>query len=68
MICYFYSHELFIETFQIVGMPQYKNPFEKGRLIIQFLVKFPRFIAPEAAKVLESCLPPRPQVFLLDNY
>ncbi len=23
------------------GMPQYKNPFEKGNLIIQFVVHFP---------------------------
>ncbi|XP_077301181.1 dnaJ heat shock protein family (Hsp40) member A4-like [Arctopsyche grandis] len=46
------------------GMPQYKNPFEKGRLIIQFLVSFPRDISPETAALLENCLPPRPQVVI----
>lgn len=42
------------------GMPQWKNPFEKGRLIIQFEVIFPTFIAPDLVPKLESCLPPRP--------
>jgi len=44
------------------GMPQYKNPFEKGRLIIQFEVVFPTFIAPELIPKLETCLPPRPRI------
>uniref|UniRef100_A0A6B2EAR6 Putative dnaj chaperone n=1 Tax=Phlebotomus kandelakii TaxID=1109342 RepID=A0A6B2EAR6_9DIPT len=44
------------------GMPQYKNPFEKGRLIIQFVVAFPDAIAREAIPSLEVCLPGRPQV------
>uniref|UniRef100_A0A6M2DKK9 Putative dnaj c chaperone protein n=1 Tax=Xenopsylla cheopis TaxID=163159 RepID=A0A6M2DKK9_XENCH len=44
------------------GMPQYKNPFEKGRLIVQFLVTFPNTIPPEMVNALESCLPPRPVV------
>lgn len=43
------------------GMPQYKNPFEKGRLIITFEVIFPTSIAPELIPKLESCLPPRPR-------
>jgi DnaJ family protein A protein 1 len=41
------------------GMPQYKNPFEKGRLIIQFLVNFPSSLPPELIPQLENCLPPR---------
>lgn len=41
------------------GMPQYKNPFEKGRLIIQFLVNFPTSLLPELIPQLENCLPPR---------
>jgi len=43
------------------GMPQYKNPFEKGNLIIQFVVHFPEnnFIAPNKIAELESLLPPR---------
>ncbi|XP_025418795.1 dnaJ homolog subfamily A member 1 [Sipha flava] len=43
------------------GMPQYKNPFEKGRLIIQFLVNFPEKLPPQKIDLLESCLPPRPE-------
>lgn len=41
------------------GMPQYKNPFEKGRLIIQFLVNFPPSIDPTVIPALEQCLPAR---------
>jgi DnaJ homolog subfamily A member 1 len=41
------------------GMPIYKNPFEKGRLIIQFNVVFPESIPPTVIAKLESCLPPR---------
>lgn len=44
------------------GMPMYKNPFEKGQLIIQFLVNFPNRIPPELIPALENCLPPRPRV------
>lgn len=44
------------------GMPHYKNPFEKGRLIIQFKLIFPTHIAPELVTKLEACLPPRPVV------
>lgn len=49
------------------GMPQYKNPFEKGRLIVQFLVNFPIEIAPEFLPTLENCLPPRPQIMIPDQ-
>ena len=44
------------------GMPQYKNPFEKGRLVIQFSVEFPKAIPAELIPALEQCLPPRPEV------
>ncbi|KAA0186478.1 heat shock protein 40 [Hyalella azteca] len=49
------------------GMPTYKNPFEKGRLVIQFLVKFPEKIAPEAVGLLENILPARPEVIVPDD-
>ncbi|XP_049946336.1 dnaJ homolog subfamily A member 1 [Schistocerca serialis cubense] len=49
------------------GMPQYKNPFEKGRLIIQFLVNFPATIPPEVIPQLENCLPPRPESMIPDG-
>ncbi|XP_035794476.1 dnaJ homolog subfamily A member 1-like [Anopheles albimanus] len=42
------------------GMPQWKNPFEKGRLIIQFTVAFPDSLPRDAVKMLEQFLPARP--------
>lgn len=44
------------------GLPEYKNPFEKGRLIIQFNVVFPTALPTELISTLEQCLPPRPAV------
>uniref|UniRef100_T1J3S1 DnaJ homolog subfamily A member 1 n=1 Tax=Strigamia maritima TaxID=126957 RepID=T1J3S1_STRMM len=51
------------------GMPQYKNPFEKGKLIVQFLVRFPPagFIPVEQIHQLEALLPPRPVTVVPDN-
>lgn len=46
------------------GMPRYKNPYEKGKLIVQFLVKFPESIDPAVIGHLEQLLPPRPEVSL----
>lgn len=46
------------------GMPQYKNPFEKGRLIIQFQIVFPDKLPQLIIPDLEKCLPPRPVVNL----
>ncbi|XP_018333900.1 dnaJ homolog subfamily A member 2 [Agrilus planipennis] len=45
------------------GMPQYKNPFEKGNLYVTFDITFPsnHFANERQLKVLESILPPRPQ-------
>ena len=40
------------------GMPQYRNPFEKGRLIIQFNVVFPNSLEPSMAQALAGILPP----------
>uniref|UniRef100_A0A1B6DJJ1 J domain-containing protein n=2 Tax=Clastoptera arizonana TaxID=38151 RepID=A0A1B6DJJ1_9HEMI len=48
------------------GMPQYKNPFEKGRLIIQFLVNFPSTISADVLTRLEECLPSRPEQMIPD--
>ncbi len=46
------------------GMPMYKNPFEKGRLIIQFTVKFPENgdIDLKRLAELEKILPPKAKV------
>lgn len=41
------------------GMPTYRNPFEKGRLIIQFTVKFPDSLDPAVVSKLEKVLPPK---------
>lgn len=44
------------------GMPQHKNPFEKGNLYIKFDVTFPEnnFANEDQLKQIESILPPRP--------
>ena len=49
------------------GLPQYKNPFEKGRLIIQFDVVFPNALPAHCIAMLEQCLPPRPVVSIPIN-
>lgn len=49
------------------GMPFYKNPFEKGRLIIQFLVNFPEHIDPVIVTQLEEILPTRPESIIPDD-
>jgi len=48
------------------GMPIYKNPYEKGRLIINFNIKFPESgdLKPKAIAELEKCLPPRSKIEL----
>jgi len=49
------------------GMPQYRNPFEKGRLIIQFNVVFPPSFEPSVAEKLASILPPADEPILPDE-
>ncbi|XP_015605000.1 dnaJ homolog subfamily A member 2 [Cephus cinctus] len=46
------------------GMPQYRNPFEKGNLYIKFEVTFPEdhFASEQVLKQLESVFPPRPKL------
>merc|ERR1712025_263660 len=44
------------------GMPTYRSPYDKGRLIIQFSVKFPEKIDASNVGQLESLLPPREPV------
>uniref|UniRef100_A0A8C5R103 DnaJ heat shock protein family (Hsp40) member A2 n=1 Tax=Leptobrachium leishanense TaxID=445787 RepID=A0A8C5R103_9ANUR len=45
------------------GMPQYRNPFEKGDLFIKFEVQFPEnnWINPDKLTELEDLLPARPE-------
>jgi len=51
------------------GMPMYRNPYEKGRLIIQFSVEFPKSGDIDVKKIseLEKVLPPRMVVEVPDN-
>ncbi|XP_067871224.1 dnaJ homolog subfamily A member 4-like [Heterodontus francisci] len=51
------------------GMPIYRDPFEKGLLIIQFSVKFPPYgwIPPQNLAVLEDLLPPRQELMITDD-
>lgn len=49
------------------GMPQYRNPFDKGLLIIQFSVNFPKTIPVDLVPQLESVLPPRPEMIISDQ-
>ncbi|BFZ12603.1 hypothetical protein BsWGS_15642 [Bradybaena similaris] len=46
------------------GMPQHRNPYEKGNLYINFNIDFPErnFTSEDKLKVLETLLPPRPHV------
>lgn len=44
------------------GLPEYKNPYEKGRLIVQFNVVFPNSLPMDVIPSLEQSLPPRPIV------
>lgn len=44
------------------GMPIYKNPFDKGSLLVQISVQFPDEIDPAVAEKLEKLLPPKPTI------
>jgi len=51
------------------GMPTHKNPFEKGRLIITFMVQFPpdRWLVAAKLSQLEKLLPAREDVMVPDH-
>ena len=50
-------------------MPIYRDPFQKGRLIVQFKVEFPsnHWTNPENIKKLERLLPPKEDVIITDD-
>lgn len=50
------------------GMPQYRNPFEKGRLIISFNVVFPASLEPETAQKLAEILPKMDEPMIPDDH
>jgi len=49
------------------GMPIQGNPHDKGKLIIQFNVKFPKNLAQDLVPQLEHCLPPRTECIIPDD-
>ena len=49
------------------GMPIYRTPFEKGRLIIQFSINFPDTIPEDQIKKLEKFLPGREECIVTDD-
>lgn len=44
------------------GMPVYRNPFDKGNLLVQMSVQFPEKLEPAVASKLEALLPPKPTI------
>jgi len=50
------------------GMPTYRNPFEKGKLIIQFAVQFPERLEPAMAEKLEKILPQKEEAMIPDDH
>merc|ERR1712045_136812 len=50
------------------GMPTYRNPFEKGKLIIQFNVEFPESIDPAIVPKLEKLLPAKEEPMIPEDY
>merc|ERR1719430_2723534 len=57
-----------VKQVQGEGMPQYRNPFEKGRLIIQFNVVFPNSLDPGMAQALAGILPPAEEPMVPDDH
>merc|ERR1712025_34435 len=50
------------------GMPHYRNPFEKGRMLIQFNVVFPPNLDPAMADALSKILPPVEEPMIPDDH
>lgn len=49
------------------GMPYFKTPSDKGRLLIQFLVTFPESLPVETVTEIRKLLPQPPQVDLPED-
>ncbi|MBN3314120.1 DNJA1 protein, partial [Atractosteus spatula] len=58
-----------IKCVQNEGMPVYRDPYEKGLLIIQFTVKFPEngWLPLQTIPKLEALLPPRDELMITDD-
>lgn len=57
-----------LKQIQGEGMPQYRNPFEKGRMILQFNVVFPPMLDPKVAEALAKVLPPVEEPMIPDDH
>merc|ERR1719436_1919162 len=57
-----------LKQIQGEGMPQYRNPFEKGRMILQFNVVFPPNLDPKVADALAKVLPPGEEPMIPDEH
>lgn len=51
-----------IKSIPSEGMPVYKNPFDKGNLLVQISVQFPDKLEPSTAQALEKLLPAKPAI------
>jgi len=49
-------------------MPYYRNPFEKGRLLMQFNVVFPQNLDPNMAEALSKILPPAEEPMVPEDH
>ncbi|VDN59601.1 unnamed protein product [Dracunculus medinensis] len=49
------------------GMPHYKNPFEKGDLLVRFKVTFPKSISPSSIEQLRMLLPNPSEPIISDD-
>lgn len=49
-------------------MPTYRNPFEKGKLIVHFNVEFPEMVDPKIIPKLEKLLPAKEESMIPDEY
>merc|ERR1719486_1580199 len=57
-----------LKQIQGEGMPFYRNPFEKGRMILQFNVVFPPNLDPKVADALAKVLPPGEEPMIPDDH
>lgn len=48
-------------------MPHYKNPFEKGDLLVRFKVTFPKSISPSSIEQLRMLLPNPSEPIISDD-
>ncbi|XP_036390707.1 dnaJ homolog subfamily A member 4-like [Megalops cyprinoides] len=58
-----------IKCVQNEGMPLYRDPYERGQLIIQFAVEFPEkgWLPEHMLPQLEALLPPRDELMITDD-